>query len=308
MKAFWPFRHLGLKALSFALAMFLWLAVAGEQVVERSLRVPLELQQFPPGLEIRGEWPEFVDVRLRGPSSTLTGVAASDVVATLDLRSAKAGPRLFQLTPEQVRTPFDVEVVQVTPSSVGMTFEKSQTRRVPVRPLIEGSPEPGYVVGAVSVDPAIVEVIGPESVVNQVTDAVTEPVSVAGAIAGVSQQVSVGFVESAVRLKVPRPATVTVRILPGPAERTVSDRAVHLRNLGTGLTAQAVPSTVAVTLRGSRQNIARVAAADVVAYVDLNRLGVGEYMLNVQIDVPPDVGVSHINPDLVHVVVALAKK
>jgi YbbR domain-containing protein len=187
-------------------------------------------------------------------------------------------------------------------------FEKSKTRRVPVRQLIEGSPEPGFVVGAVTVDPTIVEVIGPESVVDHVTEAVTEPVSVAGASAGIVEQVSVGFVEQAVRLRVPRQATVNVRVVPGPAERTVADRAVHLRNLGTGLTAQAVPAAVAVTLRGSRQNMARLAAPDVAAYVDLNRLGVGEYTLNVQIEVPPDVGVSHINPDTVHVVVALAKK
>jgi YbbR domain-containing protein len=308
MNPIWPFRHLGLKALSFALALFLWLAVAGEQVVERSLRVPLELQQFPPGLEIRGDWPEFVDVRLRGPSSTLSGVSPSDVVATLDLRSAKPGPRLFQLTPEQVRTPFDVEVVQVMPSSVGLNFEKSKMRRVPVRPPIEGLPEAGYVVGAVSVDPSIVEVVGPESVVDRITEAVTEPVSVAGASAGILEQVTVGFVEPSVRLRVPRQATVNVRIVPGPAERTVTDRAVHLRNLGPGLTAQALPATVSVVLRGARQQMARLAAADVVAYVDLNRLGVGEYMLNVQIEVPPDVGVAHINPDTVRVVVALAKQ
>ena len=67
MRAFWPFRHIGLKALSFVLAILLWLVVAGEEVVERGLRVPLELQQFPGGLELRGEWPTFVDVRLRGP-------------------------------------------------------------------------------------------------------------------------------------------------------------------------------------------------------------------------------------------------
>ena len=32
------------------LALLLWLVVSGEGTVERALRVPLELQEFPPGL------------------------------------------------------------------------------------------------------------------------------------------------------------------------------------------------------------------------------------------------------------------
>ena len=45
--AFRPFQHLGLKLLSLVVAIFLWYAVSGEQVVERSLRAPLELQNIP---------------------------------------------------------------------------------------------------------------------------------------------------------------------------------------------------------------------------------------------------------------------
>src|SRR5262249_36708870 len=55
MATIWPFRHLGLKALSLVLALLLWMIVSGEETVERGLRVPLELQQVPAGLELTGE-------------------------------------------------------------------------------------------------------------------------------------------------------------------------------------------------------------------------------------------------------------
>ena len=45
-----PFRQLGLKMLAIALATLLWLTVAGEHVVERSLRVPLEFRNIPEAL------------------------------------------------------------------------------------------------------------------------------------------------------------------------------------------------------------------------------------------------------------------
>jgi len=49
---FHPFKHLGLKVLAISLASLLWLTVAGEHVVERSLRVPLEFRNIPEALEI----------------------------------------------------------------------------------------------------------------------------------------------------------------------------------------------------------------------------------------------------------------
>ena len=108
LTAIWPFRHLGLKLLSLGLAVMLWMVVSGEETVERGLRVPLELQQVPAGLELLGDVPATVDVRVRGASGTLSRVGAGDVVAVLDLRTAQPGRRLFPLTPEQVRVPFGV--------------------------------------------------------------------------------------------------------------------------------------------------------------------------------------------------------
>src|SRR6476660_7594865 len=105
MLTFWPFRHLGAKLFSLVAAVLLWVMVSGEETVERGLRVPLELQQFPDAMEISGELPTTVDVRLRGGSTALSRMAPGDVVAVLDLRGARPGQRVFPLTPEQVRAP-----------------------------------------------------------------------------------------------------------------------------------------------------------------------------------------------------------
>ena len=108
MTALWPFRHLGLKTLSVGIAILLWLFVSGDETVERGLRVPLEFQQFPAGIEMMGEAPALVDVRVRGATTTLSQLGAGDIVAQLDLKAARAGRRLYQITPEQVRVPFGV--------------------------------------------------------------------------------------------------------------------------------------------------------------------------------------------------------
>jgi YbbR domain-containing protein len=213
-----PFRNAGLKLLSLSLAIVLWLIVAGEETVERGLRVPLEFVQFPHGLELQAEPPAVVDVRVRGSSTTLSQVGPGDIVAFLDLHTARPGRRVFQLSPEQVRVPFDVEVVQVSPSSLTMVFENSRTKAVPINPTWEGTPAPGYVIGKWTVEPSTVEVVGPETAVQQVTEALTEPVSVNGAREVVTETVTIGLLDPSLRLKTQRPATVRVEILPGPRE------------------------------------------------------------------------------------------
>jgi YbbR domain-containing protein len=298
---FRPSRLIWLQLLSFALAVLLWMAVAGEETVERGLRVPLELQQLPPGLELTGDVPTTVDVRVRGGSGALSRVSPGDVVAMLDLRSARAGHRLFPLTSDQIRAPFGVDVVQITPSAVSMVFEPSATRQVPVVPAVDGRPAPGFVIGSMVSDPPAVDVLGPESAIKRVSFAVTEPVSVSGARDRVRGTVVLGLVDPSLRLKSVRSATVTVQILPAPLERTLRNRPVHLKNVAPGLTARAEPTSVDVTLRGSRDALNRIDADEIVAYVDLAGLGVGRYQLTAHADGSPEVGVARVDPSAVEV-------
>ena len=308
MPRIWPFRHIGLKVLSVALALLLWMVVSGEETVERGLHVPLELQQVPAGLEQTGEAPATVDVRVRGASSALSRVATGDVVAVLDLHSASAGRRLFPLTPDQVRAPFGVEVLQVMPSAIAMVFEVSASRQVPVVPAVDGKPAPGYVVGSMIADPPSAEVIGPESAVRRATEVIGEPVSVAGARDRVQDTVSLGLLDPSLRLKTVRSARVTVQILPAPLERTLRSRPIHLRGVAATLEAEAVPATVAVSLRGSREALGRIAEDEIVAYIDLAGIGAGQYALTVHAEGARDAGVTHIDPPSVQVRISSAKR
>jgi YbbR domain-containing protein len=277
-------QQFGLKLMSLVLAGFLWLIVAGGETVERGLQVPLELQQFPPGLELQGEAPASVDVRVRGPSGTISRITQGDAAAVLNLSGATAGRRLFQVTPGLVRVPFGVEVVQIVPDTIAMVFEKSDTKIVPVVPVVEGDPFEGYVVGKVVTDPETVEISGPASSVARVTEAMTETISVDGARQGLTQSVTIGFADQAVRLKTPGRATVLVEVLPGARERSVPDRTVQWRNLSADLTAKIVPSVVDVVLRSNRAGLAAIDADAVTPLVDLTGLGVGDHTLTVQVD------------------------
>ena len=212
--AYHPFRNLGLKFLSTCIAAMLWLVVAGERVVERVLRAPVEFQNLPNGLELVGNLPDTVEVRLRGSSGALSRMAAGDLAAVLDLRTARPGRRLFHVTPAQVTVPYGINVVQVGPSTLTMEFETSGVRVVPVEPDLEGRPAAGFEVTKVTSDPQTVEVAGPESALKRLDAAVTEPVTITGETRSVREVVTIGVQDASLRLTRPQTAVVTVTISP----------------------------------------------------------------------------------------------
>lgn len=299
-----PFRAFGLKLLAVLLAVLLWLTVAGEHVVERTLRVPLELRNVPDQLEIVGDAPMTVDVRLRGSSALLGRMDPGEVIAILNLATARPGSRLFHLRTDEVRRPYGVEVAQITPVTISLELERSARRSVPVVPAVEGDPAPGYVLGRATASPGSVEVIGPESRLRELTSATTEPISVAGQRATVTDVVTVGVSDSALRLAQAQSATVIVEVLPAPVERDLPGVPIRWKNLGAGLSARIQPTVVRVTVRGRRPGLDSLRAEALDAFVDLAGLGPGQYNLRVQIDTTSnDFGVSSMDPSGVQVTI-----
>lgn len=294
--AYFPFRNVGLKFLSICIATLLWLVVAGDRVVERALRIPVEYQNLPAGLEIVGDPPESVDVRLRGSSGTLGRLAPSETSAVIDLRNARPGRRLFHLTAAQVTVPYGVEVVQVAPATLPIEFENSAVRILKVRPSIEGRPAVGYQVLNVTSDPGTVEVIGPESALRGLDEAMTEPISVANETRPLREVVTIGVADPSVRLRTPQTATVTIQIGPGSSTRTVADVPVSVKNIEQGLRVRLVPPFVSIGVKGTQDAVKALTPDAFEAQVDAAGLPPGDHTVEVKVQAPQGLAIESIAP------------
>lgn len=295
--AYQGLRHVGLKLLSIALAALVWFLVSGEQIVERALRIPLEFTNLPAEIELVGDAPTVVDVRVRGSSGALSRAASGELVAVLDLRTARPGQRLFHLTGADVRTPFGIEVIRIAPSNVSIAFEFPATKIVPVVPGIEGEPGDGYMVDTVTADPVSVEIVGPSSAVARLTEAMTEPVSVAGATGPVTETVNVGVTDPSVRLRSPASALVTVNVTAAPVEWAIAGIPIRARPDGS---TEILPAEVAVFLRGPRESRAST-VQEFEASVDIEGLPAGLFQLPVRVTPPARVDVIRVEPPVVQV-------
>jgi YbbR domain-containing protein len=178
-------------------------------------------------------------------------------------------------------------------------FENSAVRVVQVRPSIEGNPAPGYEISAVTSEPATVEVIGPESSLRGLDEAMTEPMSVANATRPVRELLNIGVADPEVRLRTPQTAEVVVQIVPGASTTTLTRIPVEIRNLASGVRGRVLPATVSVTLRGTKQGIRDLTSEGIDASIDAAGLAPGDHQTEIRVRTGQGFSVDQVSPEVV---------
>ena len=174
-------QNLGLKLISLLLAVGLWLVVSSSPPSEVILNVLLIFRNMPADLEISSPTVPGVQVRVRGPERVVQRLERSSLRAEVDVRGLKAGDHTFDLT-KAVSLPDRLEVAEVVPSEIHVTFDTRARRRVPVRPRVVGTLPPGYGIQEVQAEPDSVEILGPRKEVESIDSAITDPIDVSGVL------------------------------------------------------------------------------------------------------------------------------
>ena len=203
------FHNLGLKLISLLVAVLLWLAVARDPMAEIALTVPIEFLNAPEHLVISSSIPQ-VQVRVRGPVREVRELSPSEVHTMIDLSTARPGERTYDLIPGRIRVPEAIEVVEVVPSQVRLSFDRQATKQVEVQLRLIGTFAGGYRIAEVVATPKVVTIIGPEKQVEAVEAAVTDPVDASGVVGRATFVTHAYVSDPLVRLADPAPIHVTV--------------------------------------------------------------------------------------------------
>src|ERR1700730_8141644 len=106
------FANTALKLLALAISFLLWATYTSEPFAEVGYQVPLEFTSMPRHLEMSGDLPTVVHVRVRGRSALLRRMVAADISIRVDMRDGAEGTSQIQITPDMVRAPYGATVVQ----------------------------------------------------------------------------------------------------------------------------------------------------------------------------------------------------
>jgi YbbR domain-containing protein len=206
------FHDFGWKMLSLGIAVVLWIFVANEPELAEFANAPVQFKGLPDGIEISSGAVESVTLELRGPSSELRSLdQPRGYAVVLDMSRVEPGERTFSITHDDVRLPRGIRLVRAIPSQLRFDFERRTARSIPVDVRF-GPPPPGYEITGFSVTPRTLRIVGPQSRVEQMKAAVTDPIDVSQVIGPAEFHVTAYVEDSHVRLASPPQVKVNVEV------------------------------------------------------------------------------------------------
>lgn len=203
--------NFGLKMLSLLLAAGLWFMISrDEQPAEVAVRAPIVFDNVPADLEISSESIPEAQIRVRGPERIIRQLRTNEVQAELDLAGSTPRERTFELTPQQVRHPREVQVEQIVPSQIHLTFDTRLTREVEVHPRVTGVFAEGEQIVKADADPPRITVTGPRRHVERIDAAITDPIDATGTRGSAVFSTNVYVSDPLVQVEQPTTIRVTV--------------------------------------------------------------------------------------------------
>jgi YbbR domain-containing protein len=221
--------NFGLVILAIIVSLALWVLVVSDQNPERidtpDLFIPVEISNVPPGLAVMSTL-DPVRFRIRAPRDRWDGLQVASFRASVDLSQARPGIQQVPIRAEASDP--QVRVLEVVPQTASIRIDEIQDRTVPVRVNLIGSVPFGYVYGTPRVEPEVVTVTGPASIVQTV-----EMTSVDVRVDGITVSIDSSFhlmpldaTLAPVRNVRLTPQTVQVQL---PVEQQVSYKQVGVR-------------------------------------------------------------------------------
>jgi YbbR domain-containing protein len=245
-----------------------------DAVITRSIPVRAVLGPIPSGLDVGQATVSEASVQVTGAASIVNRVSEAQARVTVDASGIDIN-RIVDLEPVDAAgeplTPVDL-----SPATVRVKlpiFTNRQTRSLPVRPTIAGTPAMGFEIASVTVDPLVVSVEGDIDSLVSLEFADTAPVTLTGASSNVTLDVPLSLPDG---VQAPGIATVrvTVALRPVTATRTFS-AGLLITGARADLVYSLAADRVLVTIGGSVADLDRLSGSTLALTIDVSGLDVG---------------------------------
>lgn len=169
-----------IKVISIMISLFLWFFVTFKGQTETSIEVPLELKNTPAEMEVLRQSVRKITVSISARERILKDIAQNDVRVIVDISNVKLGENSIPITKSSVKLPRGVEILRIDPSTVKLFVDKKEQKNIPVKAVITGKPEKGFVIDSVEVSPSNISIEGAKRELDRIRIIKTEPIDIEG--------------------------------------------------------------------------------------------------------------------------------
>ena len=298
-------RNWAAKLFCFAIAVVGVLFNRMSKIEDRTMNIPFKLYTNSEYLTIQ-DIPRTIKVSLRGNKDDIYSILSSDLTAFADftgvsdngiysrpIKIERSGSALY-ITPLEIYT---------TPNQISFNFERKTIKRIPLEPVIRGTPAEGYEISGTLLSPNFVTVEGPESVLDSISSFKTTSVDLDGHSDNFSVQVGVENSNKFVHV-LNTDVRLSLSIAKIMVVRTVQNVTILLARCADNLTA--VPNVQAGSIKlevnSKRADTIQASSMKLVAELD-NIKEPGTYILPLKPAVPKGMNMVGFSPDTVEITV-----
>ncbi|MEN8258368.1 MAG: CdaR family protein [Thermodesulfobacteriota bacterium] len=174
----WP-KNWVLKLLSLFFAVFMWYFVAGEDNVDMTVKVPVEVINLPQDLIIANEYKKELEVTVSGPRGLIRNMTG-EVSRTVDLSDAGQGPVVIKNDTKSIPIPWGVQVLRAKPSEFIIQLDKLIDKKLPIHAVTTGQVPKGYTLVSVLLEPAEITITASEAIIGKESVINTLPLDISG--------------------------------------------------------------------------------------------------------------------------------
>jgi YbbR domain-containing protein len=273
---------------------------------QRLVPVEVDVGVVPEGLEIDPPETSEEEVQVRGPASVVARIDRAVALVSID-GSGIDFRRPVDLVPVDIEgQPVGVGLIDVVPQTISVSIDVQaveETRTVPVRPEITGTPAPGFALESLRVEPSTVTIRGLPEVLAEIGEIVTESLSIGDAASDQEFDAALVLPDGATLADGDEAeVTVTATIVPSVSSRTFVV-GVICQNAGSNACLPSLEQ-LSVTLSGPGEVLSELTAAALTPVIDAGGLAPGSYSLTpVLVGLPEGVDLFGISPGSVPVTI-----
>jgi YbbR domain-containing protein len=183
--------NLTFKLISIVLAVFLWFFVTFKGQTETYVEVPIEFKGVPVGMEILKQNVKKINISISARERIIREIAQNNIRVIIDLSNAKLGENSMPITKSSIKIPRGAEILRIEPSIVKVYLDKKAQKMVPVRAVIVGNPEKGFIIRSIELDPSKINIEGAKKELDRIQIIKTEPIDIEGIKENISIQAKI---------------------------------------------------------------------------------------------------------------------
>ncbi len=237
-------KHWMLKLFSFIIGASLWYFVVGEDQIDTTITVPIEVHNLPADLVIANQYKKDIEASIRGPRRIIQEVRQQNVSRPIDL--ARVEPGAVVITNDSNSIPFQdgITVLRLQPTNITLLVDELIQKELPINPVTEGVPDPGYILENITLEPNTISVNGPKSLLGNRPALRTSIISLDNLKTSTKKQVHLNLDEDMLKLIGEIVVTAHIDIRENILNKTVRGIPINVRN--TDRTLHTEPSMVSV--------------------------------------------------------------